>query len=50
MPVIPYIGHLCVYECWVYVLYHNVKRGNKFASCSVVGQLVGYKSTNIYLI
>lgn len=47
---VPYLGHLKAYSCVATVLDHDVKRGKNFMPHGLSGQLVGYKSVNIYKI
>jgi hypothetical protein len=49
-PTVPYLGHLKAYGCTAIVLDHDIKRGEKFTSRGLTGQLVGYESVNIYKI
>jgi hypothetical protein len=46
----PLAAHLNVVGAWAYVLNNKLKRGEKLESRALIGQLVGYDSTNIYQV
>lgn len=46
----PYLGHLRVYGCKAYALNKHIPKLEKLRPRAHVGFLVGYDSTNIYLI